>query len=855
MRSLAKEISDWANRRPNWQRGVIARLAAGEELAHSDYDEVARRLADGERAWDISDVPADWSRIGAADGPAQLIELTIRSGVNALAEGETLRFGLNGLTVVYGDNGSGKSGYARLLKRAVGARVQEEVLPNIFQDQDDAQPAAEIVYAIGGVRSAPCEWRSAPEELQRIRFFDASCSHAYLTSESDVTYRPAELFVLDGLVEACDGVGRQLDLFWHENNERAAALPAVSPDGEAARFIANLSPQTENPAIDDACRVEPNTGVRIQLLRQEDGRIRSSNPGQERARLKALAGRCRQIANHLHLCVEALGPDAALAVAEQRRVATELRASATIAAQQSFQNEPVAGAGSDTWRVLWEAARSFSEQEAFAGEPFPVVGADAKCVLCHQDLDPAARSRMERFEAWVRDETEQRAADAEREAAAATTRIGRFRIVPSEVLAAVEVLGIDEQELARDCQKALDELGTLVEDITEGRGTDAAALNSADDAARALRGKARGFEASASLVSSEQFEKNVAAIREELTELEDRLLLAAAQDVIHGEVARLRERERIEHARRQTNTSAITRKSSELTRDFVTARMQEQFAAETHRLRLKRLVLKDAGGQKGRLKNQPAFEGAVQNPPIERVLSEGEQRALGLAGFFTEAALDASGSALVLDDPASSFDHVHRALAAERLAEFAADRQVIVFTHDIAFVAELHQAATQAETPFIERSVELRGDGTPGICRDSHPWKAKSVTTRFDELERDLARFRKTLEGSSQEERIRETADWAGKLSETWERIIRAAITSPLFDPGTQHVAPKRFRLLVSISPEDNRVFQESYSRISRWVRRHDKSLEVNSVPPRIEELEDELRLVRQWFDRVKRYD
>lgn len=38
------------------------------------------------------------------------------SNVNALAPGERLTFGKTGLTVIYGDNGAGKSGYARVLK-------------------------------------------------------------------------------------------------------------------------------------------------------------------------------------------------------------------------------------------------------------------------------------------------------------------------------------------------------------------------------------------------------------------------------------------------------------------------------------------------------------------------------------------------------------------------------------------------------------------------------------------------------------------------------------------------------------------------------------------------------------------
>jgi hypothetical protein len=38
------------------------------------------------------------------------------------------------------------------------------------------------------------------------------------------------------------------------------------------------------------------------------------------------------------------------------------------------------------------------------------------------------------------------------------------------------------------------------------------------------------------------------------------------------------------------------------------------------------------------------------------------------------------------------------------------------------------------------------------------------------------------------------------------------------------------------------------------WVRRHDKSAELNHVAPRPEDMEVELALVRAWHKRVKGY-
>jgi len=99
--------------------------------------------------------------------------------------------------------------------------------------------------------------------------------------------------------------------------------------------------------------------------------------------------------------------------------------------------------------------------------------------------------------------------------------------------------------------------------------------------------------------------------------------------------------------------------------------------------------------------------GAIQRASLPRVLSEGEQTALGMAGFFTETHFEPSKSAVVLDDPVCSLDHVRRGYVAARLATLAKERQVIVFTHDIAFVADLRFAAESE----VQRCANARLNG------------------------------------------------------------------------------------------------------------------------------------------------
>ena len=67
--------------------------------------------------------------------PVSLVSIFHHRGVNALSEDQTLKFGPN-LTVVYGDNAAGKTGYIRILKSACRARGEEQILGNVVSGRN-----------------------------------------------------------------------------------------------------------------------------------------------------------------------------------------------------------------------------------------------------------------------------------------------------------------------------------------------------------------------------------------------------------------------------------------------------------------------------------------------------------------------------------------------------------------------------------------------------------------------------------------------------------------------------------------------------------------------------------------------
>lgn len=855
--TLEEEIADWAATRPAWQRDALRRLALGETLGTDDYRRIAAALVSNDDTEFIDLAVSDMPGSTTSKQRVRLAALRGVDHVNALVAEQDVTFALDGVTVIYGDNGSGKSGYARLVKRMVRSRHREEVLTDIFTDSSQDLPAAQVDLDVDGVAHSSAWPATGSGELRSVTFFDEACGDAYISHESEVTFRPAAIFVLDGLVEACDGVRAELDKLVAENTARTRRLPEVPPGTGAADLVASLSGRSTDEQIGAACGVPPDVDDQIQQLTDEELRLSATDPTRERSRLLALANKYDRVRRHFESLEVVYGSERLAELAGTRRRTADLRAAAQIAAATSFDSEPVPGVGTRTWRALWEAARTYSETEVDHEHDFPVVATGSRCVLCEQELSDEARSRFARFEAVVRDQTEREAADAERQLQVAEQAIASAVVEAPDVLVMLDDLTETDPDPVQACRTALSLYAAARQTLKE---SGAALIEQLPGVAQPeppielLTQRSAEAAATASSLDSALFSQQLKETAAKRADLAARRILHGVEGDLRAEAARRRDRAALDDIKRSTDTTGITRKATELTRAHVTSIIRDRFTRESDRLKLERVTIEDIGGQKGQLRHRPAFVGAVQHPSMDHVLSEGEQTALGLAGFFTEAHLDDSRSAVVLDDPVCSLDHIRRGRVARRLTELAKERQVIVFTHDLTFVVELRLAAIHESVPFTERTVERRGDGKPGVCVDGHPWKSKDTKARLGQLEAELARIKAGAVTSGAEDYERGTADWAGKLSETWERMISLEVVGRVSDLATLEVRPKMFRMLASITTDDDKEFQESYERCSRWARRHDKSPALNYVAPTTAEMEKELAGVRSWYDRIRKY-
>ncbi len=421
-----EDILDWSSTKLSiWKQDALRRLACQTSLSKADYGEILN-LIKANVGFSVSPkapdpVPLEKAHFGSAAAGAPLHIKALRNveNVNRLVPAASLPFAAKGLTVVYGRNGSGKSGFVRIFRTACRTRIEKpeklKVLADVYGSSDGAQKA-EIVLENAGVEEV-VTWtfgEKAHDALLHVAVFDSSAAELYVDAGSNIQFLPFGLALPHKLNELC------LELKDSLEGERkpitaqllAATVNFAQPGRTAVQaFYSKLTAKTTNECIESACTFSHDDQNRLELLI----RLLAGAPATG-ADLSALAIWIEKLSVECVVLIDALS-DAKLEEARAAKdAAVDARNLAGLDFIKLFENEPLPGIGGESWRRLWEAARNFSISDGYSGQSFPVVSTGGKhstCVLCLQPLTTEASSRLERFEAFISGKIAKAADDAE----------------------------------------------------------------------------------------------------------------------------------------------------------------------------------------------------------------------------------------------------------------------------------------------------------------------------------------------------------------------------------------------------------------------------------------------------------
>lgn len=528
---------------------------------------------------------------------------------------------------------------------------------------------------------------------------------------------------------------------------------------------------------------------------------------------------------------------------------------ANLAAGELFADEPLPDIGSESWRLLWEAARRYSEAHAYPDNSFPFTENYARCVLCQQKLDSEAIARLKRFERFVKDETkrkEQDAKDAYRNALDELTNAN----VPGDKISLVVALIRDElndDNLADSVYNAAVSLKWRLRAILRKHTSYDKNVQYPMTSmwpSEFIKGHSTALLTRITALKTEDESEERKLMQTEFMELADREWLSVIQDDVVAEIERRKKRARLNEILKDTATNRITTKSDEIAQKLVTSALRAQFSEEIEKLGVAGLAIE--------LRKERASYGVPhfrvrltrsQDAPVGEILSEGEHRCVALAAFLAELATIESRSTIVFDDPVSSLDHIHREDVAKRLSLEAKHRQVIVFTHDIVFLFLLEQACRDINTHVAFRSVFSNYEYT-GLVQQHPPMRAQSVEKVIESMQKQFDNEERHYQKGDYN-KWEVTVDTLQKrLRWTWERAVEDAI-SPVLKRLSEKVQTKGLAKVTALTIEDCIQMRKAYGRCSSLL--HSSADALNNPLPAPEKIQHELTELHKWITNIKR--
>ncbi|MGJ5134354.1 hypothetical protein [Bradyrhizobium oligotrophicum] len=349
----------WSEDRPEWQRDALRRIAVSGQITETDRDAIYARLRHAHEIAVESDLACTPLAADHLPPVTDTVEPTLLcsigpvSNVDRLAADQQLRFGVDGITLVFGDNGTGKSGYARIAKKMCRARVVDELRGNVFAEQASPAAAARFRFCLpGDEEPQDADWidgDAAPEALSHIMVLDEASARIYVDKQNEITYLPREIEVIAQFGQLCTNLNSDL-----EREANAIAQRCRAPVGagfsdatEAGRLVLSLTLDTPLYGLPDeaALRAAARWNEELEAELTAITAALANNPAAQARIRRRVIEMLNPLADEIDAVTSVISDDVLEAIRLKLAEAVAAAATAAQAAEVQFAQEPIRRTG------------------------------------------------------------------------------------------------------------------------------------------------------------------------------------------------------------------------------------------------------------------------------------------------------------------------------------------------------------------------------------------------------------------------------------------------------------------------------------------------------------------------------
>lgn len=844
--SAIKDIFEWSQSIPMWQQDALRLLVLGKspdviEAANLCLEEAGGVYGNREPlALRFDQINVD----DLTSLPVRICRVFNINGVGALRGDAEIAFHPEGLNCIYGENGSGKSSFVRLLRQFCRCSAPKEgLLGNVFKEEEIKTSA--VVEYLNGAEEKQYGWDGSAcnEELMRVSIFDGDCASVLVSKDKELAFTPFGLDLLPRLADLCDSVAARIDELIKDSAVKKLIVPHGSRESGLARWYGELTGLVTDVAVKENTTFGEDEKAELDRVTKV---LAEGDPETRIKELQARLTRILELKTRVNTLSKSLSEKSVVELRRHYVALQDAEKAADLLAKEAFEMAPLSGGGG-AWRALWEAARSFAEAIEM-GDEFPIGGKLDKCLLCQQDVPPEVAVRLSSFEAFVKASVESQRKQAKDVLDGEVRDFKRLPVVQKDDKALWEELDSKFVETMKVFLESCGELKKSIEDALEGKFEWGSIVSKLESPISHIDSYISTINEDIALQKRIFDPEEKKSMLENKAELECKYFLSENKEYILKEVVSLRLIDLMSNSKKTSLSTSISKKSKDLVDRYLTSDVRDAFKSRVNSLFDGSLSVsfEKTKTQKGAVFFRVVLPDAKRKAGVDQVLSEGEFRSVALAAFLAEIDMSPHGSSIIFDDPVSSLDHKRRALIADVLAREAARRQVLVFTHDIYFLSMILAKAKEYAIPTGELHVHsfsrAHGYVVPGVPMSAKSFddRAKDIRTRVAEVEALV----KSGDFESGVERANDLGVLMRRLCEfSVENILLGGVVRR-YDKAI-HVDILKKRGLLTIEESDINMFMELLEYYSNYV--HEKTMADEVPHVDVDRVKKDLEEITQW--------
>lgn len=851
-----EKIVGWIKDKPAWwQHSVKLSLSEGA-LSNKHLDEiysvalVEHKIVADEGISKLLGGSIDTTGLSDEINVVALDKIDSVVNVGALAGDQSLSFSKKGMTVVYGDNGAGKSSYARIIKHACLSRGGvPEILGNVFEKSDQPSSANISINIDGNIESN--EWNlsfKSNSNLKSIRVFDSQAADHFVTKEDELGYKPSGLHVLEDLAEAVDYVSRHVTEEIMPGNG-FVGLPSFQ-DTKAGRFVSHLSRETALSEVKLYSATDEEIES-IEFLKKEIASYRSKSPEQIRKELSSQLRQLTPLKEFVAKSISVVSDKVFTDLKENEKDSLRKKQLADDLKEKTFSGLPIRGIGGDEWRLMWDSAERYIIS-LDQGASFPLQEKEL-CPLCLQEIGEFSSEKMAGFVQFLASDAVRISSASKNHLDSKKADIRKYRFDLTPYASAITLADELSDEFRKHIFKLFEDLESR-KHLFCGEVLPEKVAPTETGILEKINKLVSNIEASLTSIAEDDDSDRIIKRKEsDLQELVDKKLFRDNLTSIISNIERYKLVAKYENVQEQCKSRPITDKNSEICKQEVVVPLVEAFNSELEKFGFSRFKVspKTRGKSGAQLMKLEILNG--REPLVAKVASEGEQRCISIACFLAEMKADRRKSAVIFDDPVNSLSHQWSYRVAKRLVEESKDRQVVVLTHDIVFYKLLLEEIENVDNSSLNEICLERSRKRAGIVRSTPPWDALTTSKRVKQLQAKVRDLRKIDENGTEREFREASYTFYGYLREAWERLVEEKLLNQVVTRFGRAVQTNRLRRLIDdISQSDFDRVEQGMSRCSTYFRGHDSAPAVGDPFPTLQEIEDDLACLSNFNEELQ---